>query len=208
MYRTVIACLALAAATPASAQLASFDAPGAGTKPGQGTYANGVSEQGVVIGNVIDASSHYAGFTKSGGQDAVVFHASQDFETHAISIDQGGFTTGYFFDAKGNSHGFIFEGVESFDPPHAQSTQAIAIDNSHHVAGQFTGSDGRQREVALAGAKVDDEVLPHVHAAERGSERAGELLHHQFSDLRQIRELPELLIARAVIWREDLHPIY
>src|SRR5260370_35442474 len=38
--------------------------------------------------------------------------------------------------------------------------------------------------------------------------RAGELLHHHFSDLGQIRELPEFLIARVVIRRKNLHPVY
>ena len=37
--------------------------------------------------------------------------------------------------------------------------------------------------------------------------RAGELLHHHLCDLGQVRKLPELQLARAVIRRKNIHPV-
>src|ERR1700716_1584763 len=81
----------------------------------------------------------------------------------------------------------------------------------HQIA--FSAHGGVELDVVpvlvlvLKKAGVEKNVRPGRLHPERVL-RAGQLPHHHCSDLGQIRELPEFLIARAVIRRKNLHPVY
>jgi hypothetical protein len=46
--------------------LTTFDAPGAGTGPGQGTFPSDINPPGAIVGSFLDASNAFHGFLLEG----------------------------------------------------------------------------------------------------------------------------------------------
>ena len=68
--------IALAISTPISAQtITTFDAPGAGTGPFQGTYALNIDPSGTIIGFSRDANNVRHGFIRSKNGSFTIFDA-------------------------------------------------------------------------------------------------------------------------------------
>jgi hypothetical protein len=68
--------VALAISTPISAQsITTFDAPGAGTGPGQGTFAFNIGPSGIIIGRTRDANDVRHGFIRSQDGSFTIFDA-------------------------------------------------------------------------------------------------------------------------------------
>ena len=101
---------ALAVSTQISAQtITTFDAPGAGTAPGQGTVALNISPSGTIVGFTRDANGGRHAFIRSKHGSFTVFDApgagaAPGQGTRAYAINAGGTITGFFFDSAAVAH--------------------------------------------------------------------------------------------------------
>jgi uncharacterized glyoxalase superfamily protein PhnB len=93
----------------ANGTITTFDVPGAGTDPGEGTLANAANAEGVVVGEFIDANDVSHGFVRTPGGKNLPFDAPGEGiqATSPLSINLWGAVTGSFVDANGVSHGFL-----------------------------------------------------------------------------------------------------
>jgi hypothetical protein len=97
---------------PAQAQQAkfiTFDAPGAGTGPSQGTYPVAVNREGVITGVFIDVNSEWRGFVRAPDGAITPFDVpGSDFVTAAPSgITPQGVIAGTYFDTNFVPRGFL-----------------------------------------------------------------------------------------------------
>ena len=120
--------VALAISIPLSAQtITTFDAPGAGTGPNQGTYAINISPSGTIIGFSRAANEVRHGFVRSQDGSFTIFDApgagtAAGQGTRAYSINPGGTITGYFTDSVNTAHGYVRSNqgvITVFDAPGA-----------------------------------------------------------------------------------------
>src|SRR5450759_772632 len=122
---------ALAFAVQASAQrIVTFDAPGAGTGAGQGTYAYEIMDAGAILGDYIDANGVYRGFLRTPDGHITEFDApgagtgaGQGTQPAYVSgMNPAGAVSGWYFDANGVYHGFLRTSdgtITEFDAPGA-----------------------------------------------------------------------------------------
>jgi hypothetical protein len=68
-------CFALAAWPQAQPQIITFDAPGAGTGAGQGTYDFPVTPTGIILGYYVDANGVYHSYFRSPNNTFTTFDA-------------------------------------------------------------------------------------------------------------------------------------
>src|SRR5215475_1805704 len=100
-----ITLIALAITIPLSAQtITTFDAPGAGTGPNQGTYAFNINPSGTIIGFMRDANDVRHGFVRSQDGSFTIFDApgagtAAGQGTRAYATNPSGAITGFFFDS-------------------------------------------------------------------------------------------------------------
>src|SRR4029077_15774894 len=120
--------VALAISIPLSAQtITTFDAPGAGTGPHQGTYALCINPSGTIIGFVRGANEVRHGFVRSQDGSFTIFDApgagtGAGQGTRAYSINPGGTITGFFSDSVNTAHGYVRSNqgvITVFDAPGA-----------------------------------------------------------------------------------------
>ena len=120
--------VALAISNPTSAQtITTFDAPGAGTGPGQGTYALNIGPSGTIIGFSRDANNARHGFIRSKDGSFTIFDApgagtGPGQGTRAYSINPSGTITGFFIDSVNVAHGYVRSNqgvITVFDAPGA-----------------------------------------------------------------------------------------
>lgn len=140
-----------------------FDAPGAGTGPYQGTGCffydcyGLINNLGEITGYYLDANNVYHGFVRSPEGKFTTFEAPgadttpQSYNgTVPNSINDAGAITGYYADASGNNHGFLRtrEGVfTTFDVPGGSLlTRGIGI----NVEGAVVGFYLNQNDVFLS----------------------------------------------------------
>jgi hypothetical protein len=99
--------LAVVAAPSTQAQtLTTFDAPGAGTSAGQGTYPQGINVAGSITGVYFDANTAYHGFVRAANGTITTFDVSgagtgANQGTFALNINTAGTISGYYEDASG-----------------------------------------------------------------------------------------------------------
>jgi hypothetical protein len=89
-----------------------FEAPGAGTLPDQGTFGNSVNKSGEISGQYSDNSSVFHGFVRTASGKLTSFDApgagTQERQgTLPIAINDSGIVAGSYIDSDGASHGFI-----------------------------------------------------------------------------------------------------
>src|SRR2546430_10356364 len=119
--------VALAISTTAAQTITTFDAPGAGTGPGQGTYATTIARSGPIIGFSADATNVRRGFVRSQDGSFTIFDApgagTAAFQgTRAYATNPGGTVTGWFNDSTGAVHGYVRSNqgaITVFDAPGA-----------------------------------------------------------------------------------------
>src|SRR6266478_3443825 len=120
--------IALAISTRLSAQtITTFDAPGAGTGPRQGTYALDIDPFGTTIGFIRDANEVRHGFIRSQDGSFTIFDApgagtAPGQGTWAYAINPSGAITGFFFDSVTAAHGYVRSNqgvITVFDAPGA-----------------------------------------------------------------------------------------
>src|SRR5262249_37421943 len=107
--------------------ITSFDAPGAGTGPGQGTLPFAINPAGTVIGYYIDASDARHGFLRNRNGAITTFDppgagTGPGEGTNAFSITPAGAIAGRYVDASDVFHGFLRTpdgAITTFDVPGA-----------------------------------------------------------------------------------------
>src|SRR4029077_14734136 len=113
LVRVAISLVALAIFIPVSAQsITTFDAPGGGTGPGQGTYATNINPSGIIIGFSRDANDVRHGFIRSQDGSFTIFDApgagtGAGQGTRAYTINPIGAITGFFSDSGNVFHGYV-----------------------------------------------------------------------------------------------------
>ena len=97
--------------------ITTFDAPGAGTRPGQGTGGLGgaINPAGTIAGNYIDANFECHGFVRATNGAITTFDAPDAgtglFQgTIPFGSNPAGAIVGYYIDASNVFHGFLVEG--------------------------------------------------------------------------------------------------
>jgi hypothetical protein len=105
--------------------LTTFDAPGAGTGPYQGTTASGINQRGEISGSYFDANYHYHGFLRSPDGKFTTFDvpgATAGFGTSPIGLNAEGATVGFWNDVNDKFHAFLRKPdgtIVSFTDPNA-----------------------------------------------------------------------------------------
>ena len=141
--------------------ITTFDAPGAGTAAGQGTFGLGINPPGTIAGIYLDASNVYHGFLRAKGGSITTFNApgagTGPFQgTIAFGLNPEGAIAGYYADASNVNHGFLrAEGgtFTSFDAPGAGTGSG---------QGTFTANvSGLNQEGAIAGYYLDASNVYH-----------------------------------------------
>jgi len=100
--------------------ITTFDAPGAGTAPGQGTFANGINDSGAITGFIRDANAARHGFLRAPDGTFIMFDdpnaGTCSFScgtigngqgTRAYAINPSGEILGFFTDNSGRCHGYV-----------------------------------------------------------------------------------------------------
>src|SRR5215471_11133919 len=145
--------VALAMSIPLSAQtITTFDAPGAGTGPNQGTYAFNINPSGTIIGFSRDANDVRHGFIRSQDGSFTIFDApgagtAAGQGTRAYSENPSGAVTGHFTDSANTAHGYVRSNqgvITVFDAPGAgtgpgQGTFPTAAPQLINPNGAITG---------------------------------------------------------------------
>src|SRR5258708_34849314 len=113
LFRFLAICtIGVAAATSSIAwaqSITTFDAPGAGTGPGQGTVTGQkLQSLGTITGYYVDAGGVAHGYVRI-GTTFTSFDApgAGGFGTLAFGINQNGAVTGYYQDAAGSGHSYL-----------------------------------------------------------------------------------------------------
>lgn len=150
----------------ADGTITDFDAPGAGTGSGQGTFPVSLTDTGVIAGAYIDASSVYHAFLRNSDGTITNFDApgagtgvSQG--TIPENINANGEITGNYIDGNNVSHGFLTASngvIVTFDAPGAGKENGATgcgstsgcpgtYPYSNNASGEITGYyiDGRNR---------------------------------------------------------------
>ena len=139
-----VACLYLFFAWAAPAQVyTTFDAPGAGTGSGQGTFALRINAEGAIAGYYYEANGAVHGFVRDPGGSLTSFDPHGAADTVPTGINTAGAIAGSYADASSEIHSFVRapDGtIITFEIPGAgtgvgQGTYAASI----NAAGDVTG---------------------------------------------------------------------
>jgi len=142
--------------------ITTFDAPGAGTAAGQGTFGFGMTPSQTIEGYYIDGNGAFHGFLRAPNGVITTFDVADAGTgpgqgTEPESINPAGAITGFYNDATGLSHGFVrtAEGaITTFDAPGAgrpvicppplicsNGTQGAGINPVGAIAGQYVDTN-------------------------------------------------------------------
>ena len=132
-----------------------FNAPGAGTGPGQGTIAFAINPAGTISGRYADAGGAIHAIVRTPDGAIIAFDApgagtGPRQGTRPFSINPAGVTAGYYNDASGVFHGFMRTpdgAITTFDVPGAgtgpgQGTFAGNINPTEAIAGRYVDASG------------------------------------------------------------------
>ncbi len=106
-------------------KMTTFDAPGAGTGAGQGTYplyTTCLNPAGAIVGSYIDANNVYHGFLRNPNGTIATIDVPGAQATFPNSINLEGAISGQYIDANSVNHGFVRNPdgkMNTFDVPGA-----------------------------------------------------------------------------------------
>ena len=147
----LMVCLALStvglcrSATAGESTTITFNAPGAGTSSGQGTFAYSINQQGAIAGFYLDKSNVYHGFVRTQRGQITTFDVSgagtAAFQgTLPYGSNPEGAIAGFYADSSFVYHGFVRapDGhITTFDAPGAAGTFAANINPAGVIAGDY-----------------------------------------------------------------------
>ncbi len=123
----------------------SFDAPSAGTGPGQGTYPTAINRIGWIGGYVYNSAGSPRGFLRTRGGRFIEVNPPTSVSSVVNAINVAPQAVGTFLDRNRDSHGFLFE-VGGFytqlDAPGATSTYPLSINDAGQVVGAESDATG------------------------------------------------------------------
>jgi uncharacterized membrane protein len=127
----------------------SFDAPGAGTGPDQGTFPTAITRNGFIGVTVKDNNSFSHGFVRLANGKFTKVQPPHSIDTHIAGVNWRGQVAGSFFDKVGGiSHGYVKNANGTYvqlDVPGAiGGTSVSGINSTGQVAGTFFGPSGGQ----------------------------------------------------------------
>jgi hypothetical protein len=141
-----ICCIALVSGTQAgSHKTTTFNVPGAGTGQGQGTVAEGVVDDGSIMGYYIDSTGRGHGFLRTSAAKYDKFDPAGSTFTEPLGMNASLEITGLYVDSNGIDHGFVRDSagkITTFNIAGAVSTIPEDINSSGDTAGYFTDSNG------------------------------------------------------------------
>jgi hypothetical protein len=150
--------------------ITTFDAPGAGTDPGQGTYPNGINSLGAIVGWYVDASNVNHGFVRyPGGAITTIdvpgagIGAGQGTVAQAINVE--GAVTGMYFDANCLYHGFLRDRhgrITTFDAPGASTVGGLCATSTYWLVMQGTAAGNINAAGTITGIYTDPNGVGHV----------------------------------------------
>jgi len=129
-----------------SARIITFDAPGAGTGAGQGTYANGINAGGATVGWYVDGNNVNHGFLRTPEGTIVTFDApgagtGAGQGTLAYAMNSSEEVAGEYFDGNGVQHAFLRASqgkITTFDAPGTgQGTFACDVNDAGEISGDY-----------------------------------------------------------------------
>jgi hypothetical protein len=138
-----------------------FNAPGAGTSSGQGTYTAGtiaLNDAFVITGSYLDASNVYHGFVRAADGTITTYNVTGAGTgalqgTGNAGLNDLGVTMGPYTDPSGVNHGYVrapFGAINTFDVPGAGT-----------ASGQGTTPQGINLEGAITGQYIDSSGVNH-----------------------------------------------
>ena len=124
-----------------------FDVPGAGTGPGQGTFGVGPNDLGAIAGFYVDSSYGLHGFLRNPFGKITEFDAPNAVcGTIAINPNDAGEIDGVYYDSNCIPHGFVsdrFGNFTEFDAPDAVGgTSPEWMNFTGQVTGYWIDSNG------------------------------------------------------------------
>jgi probable HAF family extracellular repeat protein len=121
-----ISTLLIATAWPqlamAEHKITTFDPPGAGIAPGQGTFPQQNLNSGAILGYYIDANGVAHGFIRSANGKYTIIDVPGAAGTQAFGINDDGTVVGWGLEANGAYHGYLRDdhgNFTTFDVPGA-----------------------------------------------------------------------------------------
>jgi len=169
-------CFVLAAWPQAHAQwkhkpkIITFDAPGAGTGPGQGTTPYGIDSQGTIVGPYVDADNVNHGFVRA--RDGTITTIDVPGAgtgvgqgTVALGINPAGAITGMYFDANCLYHGFLRDpdgSITTFDAPGANTVGGQCSTNIWWLVMQGTAAQNINAAGTITGIYTDPSGVGHI----------------------------------------------
>lgn len=148
---TVFAALAISVHLSAQT-ITTFNATGAGTASGQGTFPIGITPQGQgeIVGYYIDGSGVTHGFLRNKNGSFTTIDPPGSTGTFVYGINPSETTMGFYSDAVSVFHGFLRDrngNYTTFEAPNAgtgpgQGTIAANINPPGNIAGEYTDSSG------------------------------------------------------------------
>jgi len=144
-------------------KIITFNAPGAGTGPGQGTIPYGIDARGTIIGPYVDAENVNHGFIRERDGTITTFDvpgagtgAYQG--TVALSINPAGAVTGMYFDANCLYHGFLRDpdgSITTIDAPGANTVGGQCSTNIWWLVMQGTAAHNINAAGTITGIYTD-----------------------------------------------------
>jgi hypothetical protein len=138
--------------------ITTYDAPGAGTGPGQGSDGESINPAGEIAGEYIDANGPYHGFVRAANGTITVFDVPSagtgpgqgTFVSTVSGITPAGRIIGFYADASNVNHGDVRapDGtITGFDVPGAgtgpgQGTVAANINPAGAITGYYVDASG------------------------------------------------------------------
>ena len=152
------------------AKIITFDAPGAGTGPGQGTIPYGIDSGGVIVGAYMDADSVNRGFVRARDGAITTFDApgagtGPGQGTVALAINAAGAVTGMYFDANCLYHGFLRDPdgtITTIDAPGANTAGGQCSTNTWWLVMQGTAAQNINAAGTITGIYTDAIGVGHI----------------------------------------------
>jgi len=151
-------------------KIITFEAPGAGTGPGQGTIPYGIDSQGTIIGPYVDADNVNHGFIRARDGTITTFDVpgagtSAYQGTVALAINPAGAVTGMYFDANCLYHGFLRDPdgtITTIDVPGANTVGGQCSTNIWWLVMQGTAAHNINAAGTITGIYTDAIGVGHV----------------------------------------------
>src|SRR5215467_1437232 len=106
LFLAVLTCLVCVSLLHAQGEFITFDAPGAGTGPGQGTLRQQITAAGTIVGNYVDSNYVTHGFVRSAQGAFASIDAPGALRTQALGITQAR-VVGFYRDTNRVRHGYV-----------------------------------------------------------------------------------------------------